>query len=203
MHYLLQYCGWFSEKPYFGEQFNTKERKPLYENDDIKFATEEEKEKLFQAIKDNGYNWNPKTKTLEKLIKPKFKVGDKVRHKDDKTVITITEIKDGYYFIRFYNIRRKIYQNEKVLFKDQDEYELIPNKFDLNTLVPFESKVLVRDSNEEKWQSNFWGFYDKDNAMNYPYECCGASFAQCIPYEGNEHLLGKTNDCDDYYKTWK
>lgn len=28
-------------------------------------------------------------------------------------------------------------------------------------------------------------------------------FQQCIPYEGNEHLLGTTDDCDDYYKTWK
>lgn len=26
---------------------------------------------------------------------------------------------------------------------------------------------------------------------------------QCIPYEGNEHLLGKTDDCDEFYKTWK
>ena len=23
------------------------------------------------------------------------------------------------------------------------------------------------------------------------------------PCEGNEHLLGKTNDCDEFYKTWK
>lgn len=22
-------------------------------------------------------------------------------------------------------------------------------------------------------------------------------------YKGNEHLLGTTNDCDDYYKTWE
>lgn len=35
-------------------------------------ATEEEKEKLFQAIKDNGYKWNAVTKTLEKLEVPKF-----------------------------------------------------------------------------------------------------------------------------------
>lgn len=33
----------------------------------FRFATEEEKQKLFQAIKDNGYKWNPETKTLEKL----------------------------------------------------------------------------------------------------------------------------------------
>ena len=36
------------------------------------FATKDEKKKLFQAIKDNGYKWNAKTKTLEKLVKPKF-----------------------------------------------------------------------------------------------------------------------------------
>lgn len=37
----------------------------------MRLATEEEKQKLFDAIKDNGYRWNPKTKTLEKLITPK------------------------------------------------------------------------------------------------------------------------------------
>lgn len=39
--------------------------------DGFRLATEEEKEKLFQAIKDNGYKWNPETKTLEKLNIPK------------------------------------------------------------------------------------------------------------------------------------
>ena len=41
-------------------------------NDTVRFATKDEKEKLFQTIKDNGYKWNAKTKTLEKLVKPKF-----------------------------------------------------------------------------------------------------------------------------------
>ena len=38
---------------------------------DVRLATEEEKQKLFDAIKANGYKWNAETKTLEKL--PKFK----------------------------------------------------------------------------------------------------------------------------------
>ena len=38
----------------------------------VRFATEEEKQKLFKAIKDNGYEWNAETKTLKKLVKPKF-----------------------------------------------------------------------------------------------------------------------------------
>ena len=33
-----------------------------------RFATEEEKQKLFDAIKANGYKWNPETKTLERLV---------------------------------------------------------------------------------------------------------------------------------------
>lgn len=37
-----------------------------------RLATEEEKQKLFDAIKLNGYKWNAETKTLEKLVEPKF-----------------------------------------------------------------------------------------------------------------------------------
>lgn len=162
--------------------------------DSSRYATEEEKQKLFQAIKDNGYKWNPETKTLEKFIEPKFKVGDRVWHKNNHNVVfTITNIGDDYYA-----------RGGKMAFSfdDQDNYELVSNKFDINTLIPFESKVLVRDSKDGKWRPAYWGFYDKDNAMNYPYECCGSFFSQCIPYEGNEHLLGKIDDCDEFYKTW-
>lgn len=35
-----------------------------------RFATEEEKRKLFKAIKANRYKWNTETKTLEKLVDP-------------------------------------------------------------------------------------------------------------------------------------
>lgn len=35
-----------------------------------------EKQKLFQAIKDNGYKWNPETKTLEKVVESRFHAGD-------------------------------------------------------------------------------------------------------------------------------
>lgn len=37
-----------------------------------RLATEEEKQRLFQAIEDNGYKWNPESKTLEKLVEPSF-----------------------------------------------------------------------------------------------------------------------------------
>ena len=57
-------------------------------NDTARFATEEEKQKLFQAIKDNGYKWNAETKILEKLIKPKF--DPKTLHPFDRVLVRLT-----------------------------------------------------------------------------------------------------------------
>ena len=56
---------------------------------------------------------------------------------------------------------------------------------------PFEpfQKVLVRDSCDEKWRTNYFSHYDKDNSL-FPYYCVGDCYKVCIAYEGNEHLLG-------------
>lgn len=86
--------------------------------------------------------------------------------------------------------------------KNQDDWELVPNKFDITTLVPFESRVLVRDTVKEKWRPGIWGFYDSD-CQDYPYKLIGDIARYCIPYEGNEHLRGKTDDCDEFYKIQK
>ena len=55
----------------------------------VRFATEEEKQKLFKTIKDNGYKWNAKTKTLEKLVKPKF--DPKTLKAFDKVLVRLTK----------------------------------------------------------------------------------------------------------------
>ena len=166
-----------------------------------RLATKEEKEKLFQAIKDNGYKWNPETKTLEKLIEPRFKVGDRIRHKTHiRQENIVTEIKDTHYIL----------DNELALpFISQDEYELVPNKFDITTLKPFD-KVLVRNHEKNEWQPNFFNRYCKEINSFKLIGVCTPSYAQhehfvnyCIPYKGNEHLLGTTDDCDEYFKIWK
>lgn len=254
-----------------------------------RLATEEEKQKLFDTIKANGYRWNAETKTLEKLIEPKFKVGDWIVTPSNK-VLQITSIEGTRY--RFNNESRywEIYYCDKechlwtmqdakdgdvlvcdngnnktiYLFKEQrglsnianayfqilnmnnelrlmfnkaadfnlntkpatkeqrdllfqkmkeagyewdaDKKELKKveqnptNKFDITTLKPFD-KVLVRDNNEQKWTVDLFSFYDKD--LVYKYVCVGHYVNQCIPYGGNEHLLGTTDDCDEYYKTWE
>ena len=59
-------------------------------------------------------------------------------------------------------------------------------------LKPFD-KVLVRDSESDKWRANLFGYIDKDEY----YHCVYANWAYCIPYIGNESLLGTTKNVED------
>ena len=163
-------------------------------------ATEEEKQKLFDAIKANGYKWNEETKTLEKLVEPKFKVGDRVKPTYNKNMYVIKGITATPYYLE--EVKEKFKYSEPII-NDKD-WELVPDKFDINTLKPFESRVLVRDKNTDEWRGHFFSHYDSNS--DRPYVCIGVEgineYKQCIPYKDNERLLGKTGDCDDFYKNW-
>lgn len=52
---------------------------------------------------------------------------------------------------------------------------------------PFD-KVLVRDRDEQEWVCNLFSHIDEEDC----YVCVGSWWLQCIPYEGNEHLLETT-----------
>lgn len=166
---------------------------------DFHYATEEEKQKLFQAIKDKGYKWNEETKTLEKLIELKFNVGDMIKKKDsNEDVVLITDIADNYYIVE-----TKYGMEVTISISIQNKYELVPNKFDITTLKPFD-KVLVRDKDADVWEAHLFSRYYKNS--DKPYICIGFmelnEYKQCIPYDSNKELLGTTNDCNEYYKTW-
>ena len=157
-------------------------------------ATKEQSDLLFQKIKEAGYKWNPNTETLEKLIEPKFKVGDRIRLKNGGSIIEVTSINnDSSICVNGMSWTIKIEQ--------QDNYELVPNKFDITTLIPFESRVLVRATDNQFWRPAIWGVKHCD----WDYSCVlgGDMWEQCIPYECNGHLLGKTDDCADFYKFWE
>ena len=204
-------------------------------------ANEQQRQRMYDKIKCSGYKYNQSTNKLEKLIKPKFKIGDKITN--GKTSIIISYIDNEYYYNVGRNIATRLFIKNQddwelvkpkfkvgdkvkdknnfiytvlsiegwgyilddihrtgVAFRDQDNYELVPNKFDITTLKPFD-KVLVRDNSEQKWTVDMFSFYDKN--LIYPFVCVGHYTNQCIPYEQNKHLLGTTDDCDEYYKTWK
>lgn len=81
-----------------------------------------------------------------------------------------------------------IEQSECLLFPSK--YDRDWNKFNLpvNTLKPFD-KVLVRDGIDEKWTISLFSYHDKEN-QDLPYVCISGRYVHCIPYKGNEHLLG-------------
>jgi hypothetical protein len=131
----------------------------------------------------------------------KFKVGDKIVKKDNPTECWYVQgVNTNCNSDYFYYIVAKG-QLANLHFKEQDEWELVPNKFDISTLKAYD-KVLVRDGNDEAWVNAFFGFCD-----NVTYKTCifvtgNENWCQCIPYEGNEHLLGTCDDCGEYYKNW-
>lgn len=256
---VVYYHCWYNNK-YTYNKFKAKIDFGIGIIEEYKYATEKEKQKLFDAIKKNGYKWNEETKTLEKVlqplhykaIQPKFKVGDIVQSKTVDMIGTITLIdndehdyqvalkKGGITYILFEfqdnwelvkdNIKPKFKIGDKIVKKngitvpilitgvsddyyssktekyvevlpvaDQDDWELFTNKFDTNTLKPFESRVLVRDYDHQCWRVSFFGYFDKFMGK---FDTVRGVYIQCIPYEGNEHLLNTNKDCDEYYKNW-
>lgn len=164
-----------------------------------RFATEEEKQKLFDAIKENGYKWNAETKTLEKLIQPKFKVGDMVRHKkaNKDDVYEIGKVYDDSYGIVGFSWM--------IYMKYQDQYELIPNKFDPKTLQPFD-KVLIRRGSENYnvWFPDFVSDPPNNDNNKTLCMCVGEDIAMVIPYnDETKHLIGTTDEAPEFYRYWE
>ncbi|EJW90455.1 hypothetical protein EVA_21433 [gut metagenome] len=61
--------------------------------------------------------------------------------------------------------------------------------------------MLVRDEDHERWQAALYDQYIICNGAFPHHVIGGENFAQCIPYEGNEKLLG-TSDAPKA-KRWK
>ena len=110
-----------------------------------RLATEEEKAKLFKVIEDNGYKWNAETKTLEKLVQPKFKVGDKAVYKDDNNIVVINEIKwDNNVGDIFYNVKRI----------DENDCFLCPPEL----LKPYKETNMNDDRYQETLKTEVFGY---------------------------------------------
>lgn len=174
-------------------------------------ASKEAKKKLFDKMTEAGYKWNADTLELEKM-ESIFKEGD-----------VIKDNKNNLYLIVDTNVRPKIgcalnqdmkltildkvttlasikftLANEKernILYSalvregyqyDKKQHKLVKQKF-----KPFD-KVLIRDDINEKWSINLFSYYDEEDQA-FPYVCISGRYEHCIPYEGNEYLLGTTD----------
>ena len=64
-------------------------------------------------------------------------------------------------------------------------------------LNPFDN-VLVRHQKTEEWRANIFSHTDKTDEY-LDYVCVNGRWEFCIPYEGNESLLGTTKDVEVSY----
>jgi hypothetical protein len=93
--------------------------------------------------------------------------------------------KDGLVFANFPN-------GECVLVPSKNQRDWskfgVSDKETKPQFKPFD-KVLVRDRDDRKWGCDFFCHLgDKEGV----FVCISSWWRQCIPYEGNEHLLGTT-----------
>lgn len=97
---------------------------------------------------------------------------------------------DGKYMAKYHDA-------ECMLFPSRDQRDW--SKFgatDKETKPQFKpfDKVLVRDRDDRKWGCDFFCHLgDKEGV----FVCISSWWRQCIPYEGNEHLLGTTKKTEE------
>ena len=138
----------------------------------------------------------PWYKEEEKLVKPKFKVGDRVRRKgtNKDNVYEITKVYDESYGIAGLSL--------VIYMKYQDQYELVHNKFDPKTLKPFD-KILVREHNNCIWKCNLFSYIIGKEEC-YPCRCISGVYKYCIPYnDETKHLINTVEEAPEYYRYWE
>lgn len=186
-----------------------------------RLATQEEKDIFFNSLSRAGYSWNG-----EEVI-PIFKKGDIVVSAGSCVAIVdhIGEF-DSFDNVIYYQCCLDSYgdliiktdvgighvcdckyasthDQERILRKLNecgyvlDEDTVVKKRFDPRTFEGYQ-KVLVRSTTSSHWRCTFFSHMINGMAI-----CSGNNWPYCIPYENNEHLRGKTDDCDDFYQWWK
>ena len=131
---------------------------------------------------------------------PKFKAEDRIVSKSDKStiyrIICLHEERREY----IVEIEHKDYHESCpwIAFEDQDDFELAPKKhYAIANFKPIQW-VLVRNYDNQVWGLSMFSHRDMGC-----YICLNREdFTQCIPFEGNEHLLGTSDPCDKQYINW-
>ena len=138
----------------------------------------------------------PDYQELELPIEPCFKVGDKIEATiyGIKRRVTIREVDktNRCYFGTL---------EECIGFSEQDQWHLVPKPhYDIANFKPFD-KVLARDTENEKWVASLFSNFEY-GAFPHKFVCIDTCYTQCIPFEGNEHLLGTTDMPSEEYINW-
>lgn len=193
---------------------------------DFSKANKEDAQKYIHQIEKRlGYKLNLETLEIEKH--PEFKDGDIVFMREVKSEFSANCIfilrgeyngegnalyhafynaDDKFVYAEYgstrvhYNLRPATDSEKQQLFAalekegkrwDAEKKQIVDLKPKIE-LKPFD-KVLVRNDKEDQWSANIFSYQVRDM-----YHCLGECYWRyCIPYEGNEHLLGTTNNVED------
>lgn len=178
-------------------------------------ASEEAKKELFDKMAEAGYKWNADTLELEE-IKPCFKEGDVIVDSDGYLFLSTGVIKDdkiqvcclfadGAFIdcgvsmhpspisslkLASVDDRNNAYS---LLVKKGYKYDKKQHNIVKQEFKPFD-KVLVRNNTDEDWTLSLFSHYSEKD-KGYPFVCINGFYYNryCIPYEGNEYLLGTTD----------
>ena len=132
----------------------------------------------------------------DESIKPKFKVGDIIRHKETNKndVYKISKVYDDSYGI--VGFAWMIYM------KYQDQYELVSNKFDPKTLKPFDRVITKNDY--DVWTCTLFSHISNKPDTRFMYATCESVYKYCIPYnDETKHLVGTKDEAPEFYKYWE
>lgn len=77
-------------------------------------------------------------------------------------------------------------------FKEDYQYDKKQHKLVKQEFKPFD-KVLVRNKDTDTWKADIYLGYDEEEKY-CRYKCTRMNYQFCIPYEGNEYLLGTTDN---------
>ena len=111
--------------------------------------------------------------------------------------------KSVLYFTLDGEIRATTYNCVPAIIKthpDYKELELPKPRYDIKNFhagMP----VLVRANNDCRWDYSVFSRITGNGYWRFAV-CNGVCFTQCIPFDGNEHLLGTTDPCDEQYINW-
>lgn len=175
-------------------------------------ASEEAKKELFDKMAEAEYKWNADTLELEK-IEPKFKEGDvAVDEKGNLYLLMNTRtncigkaatlyangdfIANDALGLTLEGLALAAPPDRNKLFsaiiKEGYKYDKKHHKLIKQEFKPFD-KVLVRNDVDQNWTISQFSYYS-ENDEKYPFICINNFFySYCIPYKGNEYLLGTAN----------
>ena len=82
---------------------------------------------------------------------------------------------------------------------EKKELKKINDKFDFSRMKPF-TPVLARTEDNQTWFPHFFKSYHPQNHLGeFHMIDCQHIYSQCVPFEGNEHLMGTIDQIPPFY----